>query len=56
MAEFTCTINTDKPAFDDPDELPRLLRQITYRIENLHTFGPVFDINGNGVGRWEWKS
>lgn len=50
---FTCTINMDNAAFEDPRELGRLLTKITAKVADGHTSGKCMDINGTSVGTWE---
>lgn len=57
--------NTDGAAFYDEyadkttndiykrDEVIRILRRIIKNIEYGYDHGPIMDINGNKVGRWE---
>lgn len=51
--EFTCTIDMDNAAFEDPCELSDLLRMIAIQIECSETDGICRDNNGNIVGKWE---
>lgn len=46
-------IETNNAAFEDPDELPRLLLEIVDRINQGETQGIIRDTNGNKVGSWE---
>lgn len=56
------TIKTDNAAFDDPDELARVIERTVERVaHSTGTTGPelgrygsgkVLDINGNTVGTW----
>lgn len=46
-------IETDNSAFEDPNELPKILRSIARDIEEGRTFGIIRDTNGNRVGSWE---
>ena len=50
---MTINIKTENEAFDDPNELPRLLLEIVDRINQGETEGIVRDINGNKVGEWQ---
>lgn len=61
---FTLEIKTGNAAFTDPysgeydqyaegAEINRILRNIIGKIEDGCTYGTVFDINGNRVGRWQ---
>lgn len=47
---FTLTINTENAAFEDPSELPRLLRKVASLISMGDTEGRILDMNGNTVG------
>lgn len=46
-------IATDNMAFDDPTELPRILKKVAQQIEDGVLNAPVYDINGNRVGEWK---
>ena len=61
---FTMEIGTGNAAFMDPytgeygkdyegQELCRILRHVIEKIEDGCTYGTVYDINGNRVGRWQ---
>jgi hypothetical protein len=54
MSIINITINTDNAAFEDGDELPRILRRLADTIghEDLTTFDgwSLRDVNGNKVG------
>lgn len=52
---FTLTIDTGNDAFflDTGAELARILRETADRLENGDTGAPVYDYNGNTVGRFE---
>lgn len=52
---FTLTIATDNAAFEDSDELPRILRIVTHRLEEGERYGALYDINGNHVGEFRVK-
>ena len=46
--------DTANAAFDDPSEISRILRQLADRLDwtgNLPSEYPVFDLNGNRVGK-----
>ena len=49
--KFTCEIDMDNAAFEDPHELARLLARITRASRNT-TGASVIDSNGNKVGSW----
>jgi len=52
--KFKLEIETDNAAFEDgpESEVARILRALAARIENEFCMSqPVFDINGNRVGR-----
>lgn len=58
--KFTVEIDMENAAFEDPQELSRIVAKIAHRVEgedNTQTYvsvsSPIFDINGNNVGRWE---
>ena len=46
-------IETENEAFDNPNELPRILLEIVDRINQGETQGIIRDTNGNKVGSWE---
>ncbi len=54
---FTCTINMNNTAFEDSDELSGLLHSIAESVEgcqqNEYDESPIYDSNGNRVGKWE---
>jgi hypothetical protein len=45
-------IETTNAAFDDPNEVPRLLREVATKIEAGKDGGIIRDVNGNKVGGW----
>ena len=52
--KITIDINTDNSAFEDRDEeINRILVRVASSIKNGRVGGPVIDINGNKVGRYE---
>lgn len=53
---FKVKLETGNAAFDGDDkpvEIARILRQIAERVENGQKSGPIHDINGNRVGRYD---
>jgi hypothetical protein len=55
--KFSAHIKMDNAAFDDPEELARVLRRIADEVTTgvgRQSVGdyPVRDINGNSVGTW----
>lgn len=55
--KFKCNLSMDNAAFDDPDELARVLRRIADEVTTgvgRQSVGeyPVRDINGNSIGVW----
>lgn len=61
--KFTCEIDMNGAAFDDPfalDELQRIVLFVASRVHDfVHVAGdplPVKDINGNTVGFWKVDS
>jgi hypothetical protein len=44
------TINTDNAAFDDPGELPRIIRVAADLVTRNRLDRPLLDVNGNTVG------
>lgn len=59
MSSFELHLNTDNAAFDWPArnrEVARLLRKLADKLDEGETgYGPIYDVNGNRVGSWEWK-
>lgn len=55
--EFVLTIRMENAAFDpDPQwEVARILRDVVEKIDRGRTDGPILDINGNTVGKFEMK-
>lgn len=52
---FTMEINCSNAAFDNPDELPRLIHSVADRIAAYNTTGAyIIDANGNNVGRYDF--
>lgn len=49
---FICEISLDNAAFENPEELPTILRQIATELEKGNTGKRVKDNNGNFVGQW----
>ncbi len=45
-------VEMDNAAFEDEDELPRLLHLTAYQIERGCRDGRVLDANGNAVGHF----
>jgi len=57
MNTFRMHVRLDNAAFDDSDELPRLLRRVAGVVtakgaEPCHA-QQLLDINGNVVGQWK---
>lgn len=55
---FQLQLTADNAAFEDPGELPRILRGIAADIEadkDIGFFQTIFDVNGNDVGRYALK-
>ncbi len=56
MSQFTLAIDTSNAAFEDPGEVPRILRYVADRIEERGSpdadSGNIRDVNGNRVGEW----
>lgn len=58
MATFWLYLELDNAAFDDPQELARILRKVADSPDiasncRAITYVPLRDINGNTVGSWE---
>jgi hypothetical protein len=54
---FRLTIDTGNAAFEDPDEIRRILRRLADSLDEhaVHSSasGKVLDSNGNTCGEWE---
>lgn len=50
--KFKCEIDMDNEAFENDDELPKILRQIITELTKANTGKRVKDTNGNFVGQW----
>lgn len=44
---------TGNAAFDDPDEIGRILRMVATQIDSGETSGTIRDSNGNRVGKFK---
>jgi hypothetical protein len=54
--KFKMEIDCDNSAFDDPEEVSRILRKLADRIcGKREDAGRVLDFNGNSVGTFELK-
>ena len=59
MEDFTLKIETGNAAFanDKDQEIVRILREVADQIETCsQTTRKIYDINGNGVGRWSMRA
>jgi len=54
MSKIIITINTDNAAFADEDEAPRILKELSKRMEIGDFPTMLRDINGNCVGSVEY--
>lgn len=60
--KFTLEVNMDNAAFEDLEELKRILRALTESyglhdgIAGKQQVGVVHDVNGNTVGSWRFTS
>ena len=52
MRIFSCKIDMENEAFENHEELPRILRAIAAEITKGNTGKRVADTNGNFVGQW----
>ena len=52
MRIFTCEVKMDNSAFEDPMELPQILREIARLVAEGQTGRGIRDSNGNRVGQW----
>lgn len=54
MSKIKITINTDNAAFEDYDEVPRILSELAKKVIEKASYKlSVLDINGNVVGKME---
>ena len=54
MSKIKITINTDNAAFEDYDEVPRILGELAKKVIEKASYElTVLDINGNVVGKME---
>jgi len=55
--KFVLEIDTDNAAFDEDDELGRLIREVAGQVDNGREEDGciVLDLNGNSVGFWAVK-
>lgn len=52
--QLTIQINTDNAAFEDKEEeISRLLKEVSRKIENGISSGNLKDLNGNNVGNFD---
>lgn len=57
MSTFSVHFETDNAAFQDgdgPAEIARILRRVADLVELNRTSNPVYDINGNALGQFDW--
>ena len=54
MAKVRIEIDMDNAAFEDKDELPRILRSTANKIYDGEFPSVIRDINGNKVGQFEY--
>ena len=54
---FTIEFTTSGSAFDDypQEEVVRILDIISNKVRDGYTDGNIVDINGNSIGKWNWK-
>ncbi len=54
---FTLSFETDNAAFDEnpTDEVIRILQDVKEKIDIGLKEGPVYDINGNNVGKFSFN-
>lgn len=51
--KFVCEIDMTNAAFEDPEELIRILKeQVIKKLEGSNTGNRLKDSNGNFVGQW----
>lgn len=50
IPEFTLQFRINNAAFDDPGEIPRILRKVADAVAGGSGLGTVYDSNGNRVG------
>lgn len=53
--KFAVEIEMDNSSFENPQELPRIVRELSRKLESARGYatGYVLDANGNTVGAWE---
>lgn len=51
---FKLEIDTENAAFEDPSEVPRMLREAAKKIDGGQMSGKLRDINGNICGEWKF--
>ena len=54
---FTIEFRTSNAAFDDgPEyEITKILDDISSKVRDGHMYGNIVDLNGNSIGKWNWK-
>ena len=54
---FTVEFKTSGVAFDDypQEEVVRILDIISNKVRDGYMDGNIVDINGNSIGKWNWK-
>lgn len=50
--KFRVDINLDNVAFEDAEELPRIIDKIARQVRQGQTGMGIIDSNGNRVGQW----
>lgn len=54
--KFVCEIDMTNAAFEDPEELIRILKeQVIKKLEGSNTGNRLKDVNGNFVGQWAFN-
>ncbi len=56
MSKFCLEIETDNAAFEDEQEVARILTIVSGKISSGQESGSCFDSNGNNVGSFELTS
>ena len=50
---FKMKFQTENAAFENDQEVVRILKEVAEKIKNGASGGKIRDINGNTVGSWE---
>jgi hypothetical protein len=55
--EFKVSFNCDNDAFAvfPEEETAKILKGLAHAVKQGLTYGPIYDSNGNGIGKWEFS-